>query len=156
VRFVIPNQERIMRRIPNATFVNSRKRARSPCSDGLDAVHTYGSLSLSKGEGRVRIYSPTGDSKAPIRRARPWIAWINWNWRPSIDALPRLAAVSTLQALLETLTLVLSLSERERRAFCAVTLQADVITCARVVMATVAEKLFSMHCSASPRVRGED
>jgi len=47
-----------MRRIPNATFVNSRKRARSPCSDGWDAVHTYGSLSLSKGEGRVRIYSP--------------------------------------------------------------------------------------------------
>ena len=35
----------------NATFVSSRKRAWSQLSDGWDAVHTYGRLSLLKGEG---------------------------------------------------------------------------------------------------------
>jgi hypothetical protein len=43
-----------MRRMPNATFVNSRKRARESVvswSDGSNAVHTYGPLSLPKGEG---------------------------------------------------------------------------------------------------------
>ena len=120
MRFAIPIQERIMRRVPNATFVNSRKRARESVvswSDGSNAVHTYGSLCLSKGEGRVRIYSPQlATCKAPIRRARLWIAWINRNWRSSVDALPASRRLAHCRNLVETLTLVLSRCERERRA----------------------------------------
>ena len=100
-----PHPKRNVRQLAKA-----RSESVVSCSDGWDEVHTYG--------------SPTGDCKVPFQRARLWIAWINRHWRPSVDARHRLAAASTLRALLETLTLVLSLCERERRALCAVTLHA--------------------------------
>src|SRR6266487_2663722 len=47
-----PHPERNVRQLAKA-----RSESVVSWSDGSNAVHTYGSLSLSEGEGRVRIYS---------------------------------------------------------------------------------------------------
>src|SRR6266480_6511384 len=92
-----PRPKRNVRQLAKA-----RSESVVSCSDGWDEVHTYG--------------SPTGDCKVPFQRARLWIAWINRHWRSSVDALPASRRLAHCRNLVETLTLVLSRCERERRA----------------------------------------